>query len=164
MFPFVDQHFVDVLKSGYQIPAVVIDQQRNLRPGVLLSQGRQSGSGENQTKLKCLNLRFLSVSLVNSLRCRNPARLQMIGPKRHPRGEWRQRRCGETANGRHGETAKRRCDDQKPLTRWGEELGAPSSSPHRVRGFGHRVPPSPIRRFAYSPQSSVSLYSLGNML
>src|SRR5258708_38920647 len=74
------------------------------------------------------------------------------------------RRNGEWAKRRNGETEKRRCDDQKPLTRWGQEVGAPRSSPHRVRGFGHRVPPSPIRRFAYSPQSSVSLYSLGNML
>ena len=29
------------------------------------------------------------------------------------------------AKGRMGETANGRCDDQKPLTRWGEELGAP---------------------------------------
>jgi hypothetical protein len=72
--------------------------------------------------MKCLNLRVLSVSVVNSLRRRNPARLQMTGPKRHPRGEWRQRRGVRAAKRRMGESANGRFDDQRPLTRWGEEL------------------------------------------
>jgi len=55
---------------------------------------------------------------------------------------------GETASGRVG-----RCDDQRPLTRWGEELGAPGMVINRLNCLAPVLSraPSPFRPIAHSP-------------